>query len=91
MNLSDIIFIESFPSLDLHGCDRDYARLKINDFIDDNVVMGNEFIVIVHGVGKRILMKETADTLKKNKNVIDFQLFKGNLGCTIVKIARKRK
>jgi DNA-nicking Smr family endonuclease len=63
MNLSSIIFIDSLPTLDLHGFDRDYARIKINEFIDDNIVMGKEFIVIVHGVGTGILMKETAETL----------------------------
>lgn len=91
MNLSDIIFIESFPSLDLHGCDRDYARLKINEFVDDNVVIGNEFLVVVHGIGTGVLMGVTSDTLKKNKKVIEYQLFRGNAGCTIVKIVKKRK
>ena len=59
MKLSEIIFIDQFPSLDLHGFDRDYARIKINEFIQDNFVMKNEFIVIVHGVGSGILKQET--------------------------------
>ena len=45
MKLSDIFFIDQFPSLDLHGYDRDYARIKINEFIQDNVIMKNEFVV----------------------------------------------
>lgn len=89
MKLSDIIFIDQFPSLDLHGYDRDYARIKINEFIQDNVTMKNEFVVIVHGVGSGVLKKETSETLKRNKNVIEYQIFKGNIGCTIVKIQRK--
>ena len=89
MKLSEIIFIDQFPSLDLHGFDRDYARIKINEFIQDNFVMKNEFIVIVHGVGSGILKKETLDTLKKNKKVEEYQLFKGNIGCTIAKIKKK--
>ena len=89
MKLSEIIFIDQFPSLDLHGFDRDYARIKINEFIQDNFVMKNEFIVIVHGVGSGILKQETLDTLKKNTKVEEYQLFKGNIGCTIAKIKKK--
>ena len=89
MKLSEIIFFFFFPSLDLHGFDRDYARIKINEFIQDNFVMKNEFIVIVHGVGSGILKQETLDTLKKNKKVEEYQLFKGNIGCTIAKIKKK--
>ncbi len=89
MKLSDIFFIDQFPSLDLHGYDRDYARIKINEFIQDNVIMKNEFVVIVHGVGNGILKKETLETLKRNKNVVEYQIFKGNIGCTIVKIKKK--
>lgn len=88
MKLSDIIFIDQFPSLDLHGYDRDYARIKINEFIQDHFVMKNEFVVIVHGVGYGILRQETIKTLKNNEKVLEYQLFKGNVGCTIVKIKK---
>lgn len=91
MSLSEIIFIDQFPSLDLHGFDRDYARIKINEFIQDNYIMKNEFIVIVHGVGNGILKKETQETLKRNKLVEEYQIFKGNIGCTVAKIKKKQK
>ncbi len=89
MKLSDVIFIDSFPTLDLHGYDRDYARLKINEFIADQYQMGHEFITIIHGVGTGILKQETLETLKRNKKVIEYQIFKGNIGCTIAKIEKK--
>lgn len=91
MKLSDIIFIDQFPSLDLHGYDRDYARIKINEFVQDNYIMKNEFIVIIHGVGSGALRQETLETLKRNKKVIECQVFKGNIGCTIAKIEKKEK
>ncbi len=91
MKLSDIIFIDQFPSIDLHGYDRDYARIKINEFIEDNYIMNREFIVIVHGVGSGVLKQETLETLKRNKKVEEYQLFRGNIGCTIVKIKKKEK
>ena len=45
------IFLERYPKIDLHGYDRDSARLMVNDFISDNIILGNEIIVIIHGKG----------------------------------------
>ena len=44
MELSEVIFVESLPKLDLHGYDRETATVAINDFINDNIKMGNEII-----------------------------------------------
>ena len=52
MKINDVIFIDSLPTLDLHGFDRDSARVAINDFVLDNKKMGNEVIAIIHGIGK---------------------------------------
>ena len=89
MKLSNVIFINTFPTLDLHGYDRDTARVKILEFINDNITMGNEFITIVHGVGSGILRKETDEVLKKSKKVIEHQIYRGNAGCTIAKLIKK--
>ena len=86
MKLNEIIFIDSLPTLDLHGFDADYARIKINEFINDNYKMKNYNVVIVHGIGSGIIRKVTQDTLKKNKYVLDYKIFIGNNGCTIVEI-----
>ena len=86
MNLDDIIFVESLPKLDLHGYDRDTARVAIQDFINDNLKMKNEFINIIHGNGTGILRSETNKILKSNHNVLDYKTFYNNNGCTIVKL-----
>ncbi|HIS91030.1 MAG TPA: Smr/MutS family protein [Candidatus Faecisoma merdavium] len=86
MNLNDIIFIDNLPSLDLHGFDRETARVAINDFINDNIKLKNKFIVIIHGIGSGILKDATHLTLKKNKNVLEFKICMFNIGCTIVNI-----
>lgn len=91
MSLDEIIFIDSLPSLDLHGFDSDYARIKINEFINDNRKMGNYNVVIVHGIGSGTIKKVTHDTLRKNKYVEDFKIFIGNVGCTIVEIKNEKK
>lgn len=85
-NLGSILFIDSYPKLDLHGYDRETARVAIDDFIRDNKVMKNEIVVIVHGIGSGVLKDMTKLTLSKNKNVSEFAICYNNVGCTIVRI-----
>lgn len=89
MELKDIIFIDSFPKIDLHGLDRDTARVMVNDFIKDNIKMKNDIIVIIHGIGSGILRQTVHEVLKNNKNVIEYKTFYNNNGSTIVKINLK--
>ena len=86
MELNEVIFLSDIPSIDLHGFDRDYARVKVNEFICDNIKTKNSIICIVHGVGSGILKHEVHKVLKNNKDVLDYKLFYNNVGCTIVKI-----
>ena len=86
MNLEDVIFTDNIPTIDLHGLDSLYARIKINEFINDNKKMKNNIIAIIHGRGLGVLKKETENTLKNNKDVLDYKLFYNNDGMTLVKI-----
>ena len=86
MNLNDLLFIDNLPTLDLHGFDRETARVTINDFINDNKKLKNNFIVIIHGIGSGILKSVTQDTLKKNKYIIEYKIYPFNIGCTIAHI-----
>lgn len=86
MELNEIIFIENLPKLDLHGYDRETARVAVNDFIRDNKKMKNEIIVIIHGIGSGIIRKTVTEELSKNKNVLEHKTFYNNRGATIVKL-----
>ncbi|MDD2377639.1 MAG: Smr/MutS family protein [Bacilli bacterium] len=86
MNLNNIVFLDSYPKLDLHGYDRDSARVAINDFIRDNKKQKKEILVIVHGIGSGVIKETTAATLKNNKDVVEYKTFYYNHGCTVVKI-----
>lgn len=77
------------PSLDLHGIDRDYARILINDFIKENYDSKNTEVVIIHGNGTGIIKKTTQDTLRQNKLVEDYKINNFNTGETLVSIKRK--
>lgn len=85
----DDIFINSLPTLDLHGEIRDSARVLVKDFINDNYVLKNRKVIIVHGVGTGALKDETYKILKNDKRVEDFHLNHYNAGCTIVYINKK--
>lgn len=86
MELKEVIFVNNLPSIDLHGLDRDTARVKVLEFIKDNKIMKNEIICIVHGIGSGVIKNEVHNTLKRHKEVIEYKLFYNNTGCTIVKI-----
>lgn len=86
MTLDDVIFIDSLPKIDLHGYDRETARVAINDFINDMQKQKIQIFVIVHGVGEGIIRNTTLETLRKNKNVLEFKGFYYNTGCTLVRI-----
>lgn len=84
--LDSVIFIDNLPTLDLHGYDMASAKVAVDDFIRDNLIMKNAILVIIHGIGSGVIKKVTLDTLKQNKNVIDFKQYMYNSGCTIVQI-----
>ena len=80
------IFLNRYPSIDLHGFDRDSARVRVNDFIDENVFLKNEMVVIIHGIGTGIVKKEVHEALRVNKNVLEYKTDNFNSGCTVVKL-----
>lgn len=82
--LNDVIFIDSYPKLDLHGFDRESARVAMNDFIRDQVKLKQSIVTIVHGRGTGVLKETCHQVLKRNKSVLDFKTFYNNPGCTIV-------
>ncbi len=78
------IFLNRYPHLDLHGYDREYARMLTNDFIEENVILKNDIVVIVHGHGEGIVKASVQEALKINKNVDSFKINIFNDGETIV-------
>lgn len=84
-----ISLYNNLPTLDLHGADRDYARIQINDFIRDNYQQKIEKVIIIHGNGTGIIKKTTQETLKKNTLVKDFKIDNFNTGMTIITIVKK--
>lgn len=82
------IFLERYPKIDLHGIDRDSARMVTNDFVYENYVLGNDVIVIIHGIGKGIVKKEVHEALRVNKYVSEYKTDNFNDGCTVVRLKK---
>lgn len=82
--MDDIIFINNLPTLDLHGYDRQSAKVATNDFINENIKLQNKAIIIIHGIGNHIVRNAVHETLKLNKKVKEYKLYPYNIGCTIV-------
>ena len=91
MNLNNVIFYEHYPKLDLHGYDRETARVMIQDFIQDHVKLKDEIVVIVHGIGSGILFHTTKEVLRKNKSVLEYKSAFNNQGCTLVLLKIKKE
>lgn len=78
------IFLKNLPNIDLHGYDIDSARVATDDFINENIYLKNDKILIIHGKGKGLVRKSVHETLSKRKEVIKYNTDNLNNGCTIV-------
>lgn len=86
MNIDDYMFFKNLPSIDLHGYDRETARVAINDFINDSIKQKHELISIIHGIGTGIIRNTVIETIKNNKNVLEYKSSYFNRGETILKL-----
>ena len=78
------IFLKKLPTIDLHGYDTETARVATNDFIDENLILKNKEILIIHGKGAGLVKKAVHNTLSARKEVYKFYTDHFNDGCTIV-------
>lgn len=89
MSISDI-FLEQLPKIDLHGYDRDSARVAVNDFVEEAFMMGYSEIVIIHGIGSGIVKNVVHESLVHNKRVLDYHISGMNVGCTVVRLKKEQ-
>ena len=80
--------LNNIPSLDLHGENREAAGILVNQFISDNIKMGNYKICIIHGIGTGILKKEVRRILEHDNRVEKFYIDFFNIGTTIVELKK---
>ena len=78
------IFLKNLPRIDLHGYDTESSRVATEDFINDNLILKNYKLLIVHGKGTGAVKKSVHETLSHRKEVIKYHTDSFNDGCTIV-------
>ncbi len=79
-------FLNIFPKLDVHGFTSDSVIFPVSDFINDNLKLGNNKIVIVHGLGKGILKNTIRNHFGKDQRVKKIYGDSFNLGITIIEL-----
>lgn len=75
-----------YPSIDLHGEYAFSAKVLIKEFINDNIILKNKKMCIIHGNGKGILKTTVHELLKDDKRVKNYYQDFMNPGCTIVEL-----
>ncbi len=85
------MFSSKSPTINLHGETRDTVTFIVNDFINDNYKLQNEYIGIIHGYSSTILKNKVHEILKKNTKVDSFKVDLFNPGLTIVKLKKINK
>ena len=76
----------NYPTLDLHGEYLDNAIILVREFISDNIVLKNEYIIVIHGIGTDTLRRGIHDYLKHEKRVVSYKRDFFNPGETIIKL-----
>lgn len=79
-------FLNILPTIDVHGFSRDMIKCTLNEFICDNLKLGNKKIIIIHGRGNGILKREIHELLSKDKRVYKYYLDTFNIGETIIEL-----
>lgn len=91
--IDNYMLYKNLPTLDLHGETRFSSKVLLEEFINNNITLKNNIIIVVHGIGKGILKEEIHKYLKTNKKVKTYKTDIFNQGATIIelKIEKSKK
>lgn len=62
---------DNLPQLDLHGKTADEAENAIDRFVNEQIMEHSLTVKIIHGNGRGVLKKTTADWLRRNSELIE--------------------
>ena len=86
MQMIDDIFYKNIPKLDLHGYDMQSAKVATNDFINENIFLHQNKIIIIHGIGEGLVRRSVHNVLLNHKKVKSFKIDNYNIGMTIIEL-----
>ena len=75
-----------YPTLDLHGEYMFSAEVLTKEFINDNIILKNKKLCIIHGLGEGKVKEAVHEVLKHDKRIKSYKVDFMNPGCTIVEI-----
>lgn len=78
--------LDKYPKLDVHGETRDTIYTILKNFVQDNIKLKKQTIIVVHGKGSGILKEEIHYYLKQWKEIKSFHLHYWNQGVTIIEL-----
>ena len=58
-----MIITSKTPHLDLHGEIESMVEVLVNDFINENILLHNDVVVIIHGKSTNILTTERPEAI----------------------------
>lgn len=89
--IDNYMLYKNLPTLDLHGENRFNAVVLADEFIKDNLKLGNELILIVHGIGTGILKESIHRFLKTKREVKAYRTDIFNSGVTVIELDTKKR
>lgn len=84
--IDNYMLYKNLPTLDLHGENRYNALVLTEEFIKDNLKLGNKLIIIIHGIGQGILKENIHKFLKTKKEIKAYKTDIFNPGVTIIEL-----
>lgn len=81
-------FYINLPIIDLHGESQETAIYRLESFVKEQNIIGNTKILVIHGIGQRILQKTIRNYINKHP-LYFFELDLYNDGITIMNITPK--
>ena len=78
--------MNNYIVLDLHGEDYINTKIKANEFIMENHILGNKYLYIIHGKGKGIVKKALYEVLKEENKVLSYKIDMFNDGASIIEL-----
>ena len=84
--IDNYMLYKNLPTLDLHGENRYNDLVLTDEFIKDNLKLGNKLIIIIHGIGQGILKENIHKFLKNKKEVKAYKTDIFNPGMTIIEL-----
>lgn len=82
----EVIDVNKLPTLDLHGEYEVSAKILIRNFINENIILKNKYIAIIHGKSGGMMKKVTNEVLRNDRNVLEYKICYFNDGMTLVKL-----